>query len=69
MMAIPVCGQSAHKKVRMDIDKAKTYIKSGKDFDKAETLMTDLLKDSANHDNIKIYATSTSIMLLTRNFI
>ncbi len=57
MMAIPVCGQSAPKKVRMDIDKAKTYIKSGKDFDKAETLMTDLLKDSANHDNIKIYAT------------
>ena len=56
-MAIPVCGQSAQKKVRMDIDKAKTYIKSGKDFDKAETLMTDLLKDSANHDNIKIYAT------------
>jgi hypothetical protein len=57
MMAIPVCGQSAHKKVRMDIDKAKTYIKSGKDFDKAEKLMTELLKDSANHDNIKIYAT------------
>lgn len=56
-MAIPVCGQSTPKKVRTDIDKAKTYIKSGKDFDKAEKLMTELLKDSANHDNIKIYAT------------
>lgn len=56
-MAIPVCGQSTHKKVRTDIDKAKTYIKSGKDFDKAEKLMTELLKDSANHDNIKIYTT------------
>lgn len=56
-MAIPVCGQSTPKKVRTDIDKAKTYIKSGKDFDKAENLMTELLKDSANHDNIKIYAT------------
>ena len=56
-MAIPVCGQSTPKKVRVDIDKAKAYIKSGKDFDKAEKLMTELLKDSANHDNIKIYAT------------
>ena len=56
-MAIPVCGQSTPKKVRTDIDKAKTYIKSGKDFDKAEKLMTELLKDSANHDNIKIYTT------------
>ena len=57
LLAAPVCGQSTPKKVRMDIDKAKTYIKSGKDFDKAEKLMTDLLKDSANHDNIKIYDT------------
>lgn len=56
-MAIPVCGQSTPKKVRTDIDKAKTYIKSGKGFDKAEKLMTELLKDSANHDNIKIYTT------------
>lgn len=57
LLASPVFGQSTPKKVRADIDKAKSYIKSGKDFDKAEKLMTDLLKDSVNHDNIRIYST------------
>ena len=57
MLTVPVCGKTNHKQVRADIDKAKTYIKSGKDFDKAEKLMVALLEDSANHDNIKIYTT------------
>ena len=42
---------------RKQIDQARAYIKSGKDFDKAEKLMTDLLKDTANRQNIKIYDT------------
>ena len=38
------------------IAQARTYIKSGKDLDKAEKLMADLLrKDSANRDNEKIW--------------
>ena len=57
MLTVPVCGKTNPKQVRADIDKAKTYIKSGKDFDKAEKLMVALLEDSANHDNIKIYTT------------
>ena len=57
MLTVPVCGKTNPKQVRADIDKAKTYIKSGKDFDKAEKLMVALLEDSANHDNIRIYTT------------
>ncbi len=57
LLTVPVFGKTSPKQVRTDIDKAKTYIKSGKDFDKAEKLMVALLKDSANHDNIKIYTT------------
>lgn len=41
---------------RKELSQARSYIKSGKDFDKAEKLMTDLLaKDSANRQNPKIY--------------
>lgn len=47
-------GVSAQKK---DISKAKDYLKSGKDLDKAEQLMTGLLKDSANRSNKKIWLT------------
>lgn len=43
---------SAQKK---QINQARDYLKSGKDFDKAETLMTDLLKDSVNRTNEKIW--------------
>ena len=57
LLTVPVCGKTNPKQVRADIDKAKTYIKSGKDFDKAEKLMVALLEDSANHDNIRIYTT------------
>lgn len=44
-----VCAQ------RKQIGEARTYLKSGKNFDKAEKLMTDLLKDSANRENKRIY--------------
>ena len=40
---------------RRQLQEARIYIKSGKNFDKAEKLMTDLLKDSANHNNKRIY--------------
>ena len=40
---------------RKQIGEARTYLKSGKNFDKAEKLMTDLLKDSANQENKRIY--------------
>ena len=43
---------------RKELSQARTYIKSGKDLDKAEKLMTDLLeKDKANRTNEKIYLT------------
>lgn len=43
---------------KKEIENARTIIKSGKDFDKAEKLMTDLLaKDADNRDNPKIYLT------------
>lgn len=40
---------------RRQIGDARTILKSGKNLDKAEKLMTDLLKDSANLDNPRIY--------------
>ena len=40
---------------RKQIGEARTYLKSGKNLEKAEKLMTDLLKDSANQDNKRIY--------------
>jgi hypothetical protein len=50
---ITPCLTWAQKK---ELSQARTYIKSGKDFDKAERLMTDLLKkDSASRDNKKVY--------------
>lgn len=49
------CLMWAQKK---ELAQARSYIKSGKDFDKAERLMTDLLKkDSASRDNKKVYQT------------
>lgn len=52
LLFITPCLQ-AQRKV---MSQARSYIKSGKDFDKAEKLMTDLLKkDSANKQNPKIY--------------
>lgn len=47
------CLTWAQKK---ELSQARTYIKSGKDFDKAERLMTDLLaRDSASRENKKVY--------------
>lgn len=40
---------------RKQIGDAKTILKSGKNFEQAEKLMTDLLKDSANLGNTRIY--------------
>ena len=40
---------------RRQIGDARTILKSGKNFDQAEQLMTDLLKDSANQENPRIY--------------
>jgi len=57
LFAMPSYALNNKRQVRKNIDQAKTYIKSGKDFDKAEKLMTDLLKDSVNRTNIKIYTT------------
>ena len=40
---------------RKEIGQARTFIKSGKNLDKAEQLMRNLLKDSANRENEKIH--------------
>jgi len=40
---------------RRQIGDARTILKSGKNFDKAEQMMTELLKDSANLENMRIY--------------
>jgi len=40
---------------KKELNQAETYLKSGKDFDKAEKLMTDLLKTETNRENKKIY--------------
>ncbi|MBQ9215367.1 MAG: hypothetical protein IJ159_01270 [Prevotella sp.] len=46
---LPVQGQ------RKQIGDARTILKSGKNYDQAEKLMTNLLKDSANLENSRIY--------------
>ena len=40
---------------KKELSQARSYIKSGKDFDKAEALMKGLLENKANRDDIKIY--------------
>ena len=52
VIALLPCWAVAQKK---ELGQARAYIKSGKDFDKAEKLMTDLLKDPANRQNPRIY--------------
>ena len=51
LLFIP-CPTHAQKK---ELSQARTYIKSGKDYDKAEQLMTKLLKDSVNREDKRIY--------------
>lgn len=54
ILSLAFCTIYAQKK---EISQARAYIKAGKDYDKAEKLMTDLLaKDSASRDNKKVYA-------------
>ena len=48
LLVMCVLSVSAQKK---QINQARDYLKSGKDFDKAEQLMNDLLKDSTNRKN------------------
>ena len=52
---ITPCLMMAQKTIRQELSQARSYIKSGKDFDKAEKLMTGLLKDSANRSDERIY--------------
>ena len=40
---------------KKELNQAEAYLKSGKDFDKAEKLMTDLLKKPEHRSNKKIY--------------
>lgn len=42
---------------KKELSQARTYIKSGTDYDKAEQLMTQLLSDSVNRKDIKIRQT------------
>ena len=53
LMMITPCMWAQKK----ELSQARSYIKSGKDYDKAEKLMVDLLANPANRDNAKIYAT------------
>ncbi len=58
LMPCAIMGQ------KKELSQARTYIKSGKDFDKAEKLMTDLLKDPIHRGNERIYNTwYESVML------
>ena len=52
LLVISVMSVSAQRK---QINQALDYLKSGKDYDKAEKLMDDLLKDSINRKNEKIW--------------
>ena len=49
IMSAPMSAQ------RKQIGEARTILKSGKNLEQAEKLMTDLLKDSSNLDNARIY--------------
>ncbi|MBR0388557.1 MAG: hypothetical protein IJK37_00390, partial [Prevotella sp.] len=49
IMSAPMSAQ------RKQIGEARTILKSGKNLEQAEKLMTDLLKDSANQQNVRIY--------------
>lgn len=53
ILMITPCLTMAQKK---ELSQARTILKSGKNGEQAEKLMTTLLKDSANRDNKRIYA-------------
>ncbi|MBQ8158292.1 MAG: hypothetical protein IJ081_04650 [Prevotella sp.] len=52
ILMITPCLTWAQKK---ELNQARSYVKSGKDYDKAEKLMTDLLQKPENKTNEKIY--------------
>lgn len=58
LMTLSPC-MNAQKK---EIAQARTYIKSGKNLDKAEASMRKLLADSTNVDNVKIYTTLAEVV-------
>lgn len=49
---------------KKELSQARTILKSGKNGEQAEKLMTALLKDSANRDNKRIYATWYEAVLM-----
>jgi len=53
ILMIGICLSASGQ--RKQIGEARTILKSGKNFAQAERLMTDLLKDSANRENRRIY--------------
>ena len=61
LLSLSVCLAWSQKK---ELSQARTYIKSGKDFDKAEKLMVDLLKNPENRTNPKIYLTLYESVLM-----
>lgn len=54
LLALIPCLSKAQKK---ELSQARTYIKAGNNLEQAERLMTELLKDTANRTNEKIYLT------------
>lgn len=52
-----ILGTSVSYSQKKQINNAKAIIKSGKDYETAEKMMLDLLKDAKNKDNEKIYLT------------
>ena len=57
-MFLAICGllmSAACCAQRKQIGDARTILKSGKNIEQAEKLMTDLLKDKANEENTRIY--------------
>ena len=55
---------SAQKK---EIAQARSFIKNGKNLDKAEELMRNLLKDSLLRDNEKVYLTLFEAVMKQRD--
>lgn len=60
LLVLSTFSVSAQKKdviraTKKDIAQARTYLKAGNNFDKAEQLMRNRLRDSVNHDNERIW--------------
>lgn len=57
ILAALICFHHLAFAQKKAISQARTYVKSGKELAKAEKMMSDLLKDSANRTNEKIWLT------------